>query len=88
MSAPHLESDLFGNLVKKISISNSKGYAAMPGTGNNDKKCRDCKHFRRIEYAKTYFKCGLTNYTGGKATDIKATAPSCKYYEAPSEVSE
>ena len=74
--------DLFDDgLQKRIILSNAKGYAGMPGRGIEGKKCKDCKHFVRIELSKTYFKCGLTNYTSGKATDIKASAPSCQFFE-------
>lgn len=74
--------DLYGQAVKLVK--NIGAYAAMPGTGPAGKKCKDCKHFIRRSLAKTYFKCGMGKVTGGKATDIKATAPSCKLFEGAS----
>lgn len=80
-----MNNDLFTGVSKAVALSYSKGYAGSPGRGPEGKRCKDCKNFVRLEYAKTYFKCGLTNYTGGKATDIKATSPSCQYFEISSE---
>lgn len=31
--------------------------------------CRECMHFRRHEYARTYFKCRVFGDTGSNATD-------------------
>lgn len=80
MSHP-VNNDLFSGVSRAVALSYSKGYAGNPGQGPEGKLCKHCKHFIRLEYAKTYYKCGLTNYTGGKATDIKATSPSCQYFE-------
>lgn len=80
MPAAKTTVNLFGDVVLAVQLSNSKGYAGSPGAGKNDRQCRHCEHFVRIELSKTYYKCGLTRYTSGKATDIKATAPSCQYF--------
>ncbi len=60
-------------------------YAGQPGKGPEGKKCRDCKHCARIRLSKTYTKCRRMErfWTGGKATDIQATAPACEWYEVP-----
>lgn len=74
------ETDLFGEEIKLI---HSNGYAANPGTGPYGQKCRDCKYFVRhkTRSAKTYFKCGLINWTNGSGTDIKASSPACYRFE-------
>jgi hypothetical protein len=80
-----VNNDLFSGVSRAVALSYSKGYAGSPGRGPEGKRCKDCKHMVRQEFAKTYFKCGLTNYTSGKATDIKATSPSCQYFEEAKE---
>ena len=57
-------------------------YAGQPGKGPAEYQCRDCHHFRRLTYSKTYFKCALTQprWTGGAATDIQARAPACQHF--------
>lgn len=71
--------DLYGQAVKLVR--NISAYAGLPGTGPNGKRCKDCAHFLRISCSKTYFKCGLGRVTNGKATDIKANAPSCLHFK-------
>lgn len=73
-----MTSDLYGEAVKLVK--NISAYAGLPGSGPKDKKCKDCGHFLRIVRSKTFFKCGLGRVTNGKATDIKATAPSCLHF--------
>lgn len=72
--------DLYGQAVKLVR--NISAYAGLPGSGPEGMRCRDCAKFVRFEYHnRTYFKCGLGRITHGKATDIKATAPSCNRFE-------
>lgn len=59
-----------------------KGYAGTPGQGPQGETCGTCEHLVRKEYSKTYFKCGLTNYTGGPATDIRKGSPACQHWAA------
>jgi hypothetical protein len=76
--------DLFG----KTYVLPPKGlYAGHPGRGPEGKECRHCAHIRRIEMSKTYCKCGLMEryWTGGKGTDIQATAPSCENFKSRAE---
>jgi hypothetical protein len=54
-----------------------RGYVDHPGTGPKGETCKTCQHaikFRR------WYKCDLARYkwTGGKTSDILATAPACK----------
>lgn len=62
-----------------------KGYAGIPGTGPEGKKCKHCAHYTLREYAKTYRKCGLMRavWTGGRGSDIKASAPACSKFKEP-----
>lgn len=62
----------------------AKGYAAMPGTGPAGETCGSCGHLVRKHLAKVYRKCGLmhAHWTGGKGTDVLATAPSCRNWTA------
>jgi hypothetical protein len=86
--------DLFGEEVmppqeaprKKRREPIPKGYAGIPGTGPQGKTCKDCAHYYLQKMANTYRKCYLTrkNWTGGRGSDIKASAPACSYF-APEE---
>lgn len=61
-----------------------RGYAGLPGTGPDGKRCMDCQHYvRRQGGAKDYPKCALTRtaWTNGRATDILARSPACSYFE-------
>lgn len=71
--------DLYRQAVKLVR--NISAYAGLPGTGPNDRQCKHCAHFLRFERSRTWFKCGLGRVTNGKATDIKATAPSCLHFK-------
>ncbi|HJE22105.1 MAG TPA: hypothetical protein K8W01_00385 [Methylorubrum populi] len=63
----------------------AKGYAAKPGTGPAGETCGSCDHLVRKRLAKVYRKCGLMerHWTGGKDTDVLATAPACRNWQAP-----
>lgn len=89
--------DIFGNEITEAQaraiLAKSKsgrkptqprGYAAPPGTGPEGETCKSCKHIYRNEMSKTYLKCGLmrAHWTGGAATDIKASWPACSRWEA------
>lgn len=63
-----------------------KGYAGLPGTGPEGKRCQDCEHYTlRQGGAKSYPKCALTrpNWTAGRASDILARSPACSRFEEP-----
>lgn len=74
------EVDLFGSVVlpeKKSTKAN--GYAYPPGTGPANETCSTCSHFIR-RLGGRYFKCGLTRWTHGPGTDIRAKSPACKLW--------
>lgn len=66
-----------------------KGYAALPGTGPKDEKCKTCAHDRLcgIGHAKQFHKCILMKsvWTGGYGTDILANSPACRMWEKITE---
>lgn len=76
------ETDLLGDAVRQLPPSN--GYAAPPGTGPAGETCRTCRHYTRKRMSKVYRKCGLMaqHWTNGYGTDIKASAPACRRWEA------
>lgn len=86
--------DMFGNEVtvtearamlakKGRKPTPKRGYADKPGTGPEGETCKTCRHIYRNQMAKTYLKCGLMRavWTGGAATDIKASWPACSKWE-------
>lgn len=86
--------DMFGNEVaieearrrKSLKSTPKKGYSAPPGTGPSGETCKTCKHLYRNRMAKTYLKCELMRsaWTGGAGTDVLASAPACRNWEAKS----
>lgn len=77
--------DLFGESA--LRVKNIDAYAANPGTGPDGKRCRDCSHFIRVHMAKIYFKCGMGRVSNSASTDIRATAPACRFFEGVSRYS-
>lgn len=77
--------DLFGaDPAKTRRKSKANGYAAPPGTGPADKRCKDCLHvFRKTYVAKPVFKCLLQRAIWGKTktSDILARSPACNKFE-------
>lgn len=70
-------------LASAKRLSNKRGHVAPPGTGPEGETCKTCKHLYRREMAKTYLKCGLNQaaWTGGGATDVRASDPPCRRWE-------
>lgn len=53
---------------------------ALPGP---DEWCASCAHLDSHKtYRKTFYKCGLVNWTHGAATDIRKSDPACAKWEA------
>jgi hypothetical protein len=85
--------DLFGEMTaapmpaaigeKKRRVTQPKGYAAPPGTGPKGETCRTCIHKYTRQMGGSYIKCLLVKarWTGGPGTDIKASAPACRYWD-------
>lgn len=80
--------DLFGNQVKPEVIANKKGvklidkiHAAWGIT--QGEACKNCVHFVRKGFSKTYFKCGLARDTASESTDIRANDIACGKFEKP-----
>ena len=47
--------------------------------------CGKCKFFLRFHQSTTWFKCDLTTFTGGAATDWRAKWPACGKWEESEE---
>jgi hypothetical protein len=76
-----------GGLVKRTKRKDPRpsGYARPPGTGPKGETCKTCAHLYRNHLAKTYLKCELNRaaWTGGRKTDVLASAPACEKWSAP-----
>jgi len=76
--------DLFDSVPKSI-INNPNAYPALPGTGNNGFKCKNCKHIARVGHDSgiSHLKCGVIKHrwTSSHATDIQAKSPACTFFE-------
>jgi len=69
--------DLFGQVA--TIVRNPNAYAAMPGSGPEGRKCKECANYVR-QYSRTrrpFPKCGRVKSTRGKGTDILANSPAC-----------
>ena len=80
MAARRTHISIFG---KDYPIPPKGLYAGVPGKGPEGKECRHCAHRCRLEYSKTYNKCGLMeqHWSSGAKTDIQATAPACEHFK-------
>ena len=66
-----------------------RGHSATPGTGPAGESCRTCRHRYRnvVRSGRAYLKCDLqrARWTGGRATDIRAKDPACRFWEKRDE---
>lgn len=61
----------------------NRGYAAVPGGGPVGETCRSCAHSYFVQPAvKRFYKCRLTRFTNGSASDIKVKSPACRQWKA------
>ena len=84
------ELDLLGDEVRE-PLTSVNGYAAFPGTANNDKTCGDCDHYRSVAGgSRCYPKCDLMRnaWTSGAGSDIKKRSPACSRFEDPKNKAE
>ncbi len=60
-----------------------RGHADTPGTGPVGETCKTCQHYAHVQHASAYRKCGLMkgHWTGGPATDIRASDPACRCWK-------
>ncbi|MBK6904030.1 MAG: hypothetical protein IPH04_14825 [Saprospirales bacterium] len=78
--------DLFGMEIPEALATGRKKVAAIDrlhaafGTTPGE-KCKDCIHFVRKKFSKTYFKCGLGKDTASETTDIRAGDLACGKFE-------
>ena len=82
--------DLFGDEVVLIAKPGPwrrvTGYAAPPGTGPAGETCKTCRYKRTLSNGgkKSWIKCYHREAYRSccDATDIKASAPACRHWEA------
>lgn len=89
--------DLFGNELTPVQervhsgvkrkSPQPRGHAAPPGSGPAGETCKTCDHYTLRRWAKVYRKCGLmqAQWTGGGATDIRASDPACRRWQKRAE---
>jgi len=83
--------DLFGEIPAQVidapkpKGTQPKGYAGIPGSGPEGKKCRHCAHYiiRYTPAGYTHPKCDLMRHrwTSGRGSDIKVSSPACGRFE-------
>lgn len=79
--------DLFGAPTTAIAKPKEAGkyaYPAMPGTGPEGRRCRDCAHCVRIQLSRAYHKC-LRNrgrWAHSSTTEINTRSPACRLFES------
>lgn len=76
--------DLFGDPPTPVRHRAAGGYSARPGSGPAGKTCGDCTEYRTVHgNTRTYPKCNRcrANWTHGKGSDIKRSAPACAMFE-------
>jgi hypothetical protein len=85
-----MTTDLFGQVPEgnpppHRQRAGSRAYPAPPGTGPEGETCRGCAHYcsTKTRAGSTFPKCGKMepNWSSGRATDIKARSPACRYFE-------
>jgi hypothetical protein len=79
------ETDLFGPAPRQVVKPGVRvtGYAATPGSGPAGETCRTCRHKQTVYLAsKSVVKCAIGYQSNCGATDIKASAPACRLWEA------
>lgn len=83
--APAFNTAAIPGAPRKRREATPNGYAGIPGTGPHGKCCRHCEHYtHKGGVSGSYPKCAKNRvrWTSGRATDIKASAPACSYFEA------
>ena len=67
---------------RKGGPGKARGYAAPPGSGPKGETCRGCKHLGHVQpNLRKFYKCRLTKWTGGKASDVLINSPACLAWE-------
>jgi hypothetical protein len=74
--------DLFNRDIPEHDIVKGKAHAGTPGRGPQGETCKTCAYYLRVLKSRVYLKCGLTDWTNGPATDIRAGDPACEKWKA------
>ena len=58
-------------------------HAAAPGSGPEGETCETCNNldYHQTGPGRIFYKCGLTSWTFGAATDIHLGDPACRFWE-------
>jgi len=77
------EVDVFGEIQKLKRTTKKKQLSWMHHTHRTTegKKCGDCEHFIRKQYANVYFGCLKYGDTGGAATDWRVNWEACGLFK-------
>ena len=78
-----MQADLFGNPVESARKPKPRRYAHAdrPGTGPKGETCVTCANLVCKETSKRYYKCGITQYTNGPATDVRLKDAACSFWK-------
>lgn len=81
-----MDKNLFGEPVQEYPHIPNNRRKTNPclsafGHGPDGERCKNCVHFIRKEYSKTYFKCEFRGNTNGPGTDHRANWPACGKFE-------
>lgn len=50
------------------------------GPGPQGATCKRCKWLRKVQFSKTYYKCGFQTITHGPGTQIAMKDPACRFF--------
>jgi hypothetical protein len=67
--------------VPRARTPKANGYYYFPGSGPEGETCGSCCHCVWVGGARRYYKCDLTHFTRGPATDIRVRSPACRRWE-------
>jgi hypothetical protein len=77
--------DLFTGEWWAPSVRRARAHAGPPGSGPKGERCGTCRFCVARRRQRTYYKCGLTDWTFGSATDIRLKHLACWKFEKRSE---
>ena len=82
-----LHPDLFGGETPipagSRQLADDRAHAAAPGSGPEAETCETCNNLdhHRTRAGRIFYKCGLTSWTFGAATDIHLGDPACRFWQ-------
>jgi len=84
-----LHPDLFGGETPisassgQLAAGRDPAHAAAPGSGPEGETCESCNNldYHQTGAGRLFYKCGLTSWTFGAATDIHLGDAACRFWE-------